>query len=187
MAKIAIQTPLTVDKVKKLKAGDYVYISGTIYTARDASHRRMVEAIQKKQPLPFDINNQIIYYAGPCPAKEGYPIGPIGPTTSYRMDKYTPLLLEKGLKGMIGKGQRGDKVKEAIKANTAVYFAAVGGAAAFIAKWVRKSEIIAYGELGAEAVRRLEVVNFPVIVALDCEGKDLYEIQRKKYRTLEVG
>lgn len=170
-----IKAPISDEAAKSLRAGDYVYITGTIYTARDAAHKRMFEALEKGGKLPIDLNNNIIYYMGPSPAREGRPIGSAGPTTSSRMDKYTPSLLDLGLKGMIGKGKRSEAVKDAIVRNGAVYFAAVGGAGALLSKRILKSEIIAYDDLGTEAVRKLEVENFPVIVVIDSDGKNLYE------------
>lgn len=170
-----ITTPLTMDVLSQLKTGDRVYITGTIYTARDAAHKRLVELVEQGKPLPFDIENQIIYYVGPTPAKPGQPIGSAGPTSSYRMDPYTEPLLKIGLKGMIGKGERNQAVKDALVKYKAVYFAAVGGAAALIAKSIKKSELIAYEDLGAEAIRKLEVVDFPAIVINDIYGNDLSE------------
>lgn len=170
-----IHVPMDKKEAKKLRAGDYVYISGTIYTARDAAHKRMSEALEKGENLPFDIKNNMIYYMGPSPAREGRPIGSAGPTTASRMDKYTPQLLDLGLAGMIGKGKRSDAVREAIVRNDAVYFAAVGGAGALLSKSIKASEVIAYDDLGTEAVRKLEVENFPVIVVIDSEGNNLYE------------
>ena len=171
-----IKAPLNDKTVKELKSGDYVYITGTIYTARDAAHKRMYEALERNEELPFDVRNNIIYYMGPSPAREGRPIGSAGPTTASRMDKYTPILLDKGLKGMIGKGNRRKEVKDAMIKNGAVYFAAVGGAGAILSKSIRESEVIAYDDLGTEAIRRLYVEDFPVIVVIDCNGNDLYEI-----------
>lgn len=168
--------------IKELHSGDYVYITGTIYTARDAAHKRMYEALERGEKLPFNLKNNMIYYMGPSPARKGHPIGSAGPTTASRMDKYAPSLLELGLKGMIGKGKRSDAVKQAIVRNEAVYFAAVGGAGALLSKSIIKSEIIAYEDLGTEAIRRLEVKDFPVIVVIDAEGNDLYEIAVKKYK-----
>jgi len=179
---INIRTPLTEEVVRSLKAGDSVLISGVIYTARDAAHKRLVELIEKGEPLPFDIEGQIIYYVGPAPAKPGYPIGPAGPTTSYRMDPYAPILIENGLRGMIGKGPRRKTVEEAMKKFGAVYFAATGGAAALIAKSIKKAEVIAYPDLGAEAIRRLVVEDFPAIVAQDSHGGNLYKEGQRKYR-----
>lgn len=177
-----ITTPLTEEVIKNLHAGDKVYITGTIYTARDAAHLRLVNLIKENKPLPFDINDQIIYYVGPTPAKPGQALGSAGPTTSYRMDPYTPLLLKHGLKGMIGKGDRNEEVKKAIKEYKAVYFGAVGGAAALISKSIKKAEIIAYEDLGSEAIRKLEVVDFPAIVVNDIYGNDLMIDNIKKYR-----
>ena len=170
-----IQAPMSAEDARKLQTGDYVYITGTIYTARDAAHKRMSEALEKGENLPFDIKGNIIYYMGPSPAREGRPIGSAGPTTASRMDKYTPELLDLGLIGMIGKGKRSDAVKEAIVRNGAVYFAAVGGAGALLSKSIKASEVIAYDDLGTEAIRKLEVENFPVIVVIDSEGNNLYE------------
>jgi fumarate hydratase subunit beta len=182
---IKITPPLTDDVIMNLKAGDRVLISGVMYTGRDMAHKYMVEAHAKGEQLPFDIKGQILYYTGPTPAPPGKPIGSAGPTTSYRMDKYTPTLLELGLKGMIGKGPRGQAVKDAIKQHTAIYFAAIGGAGALISKAIRKAEVIAYPELGTEAVMRLEVEDFPAIVVNDVYGADLYQIGVEKYR--EIG
>lgn len=181
MAKIKLQTPLTDEAVKSLKSGDQVLISGTIYTGRDAAHLRMIDSLNKGEALPFDVSGQIIYYVGPTPAKPGEIIGSCGPTTSYRMDDLTVPLLEKGLKGMIGKGQRNDTVIEGMKANGALYFAAIGGAGALIANAVKKSEVIAYGDLGPEAIRKLEVVDLPAIVVIDSTGTNLYNTERAKY------
>ena len=171
-----ICTPITEEVTKQLKAGDYVYLSGTIYTARDAAHKRMIEALENKEALPIEIKDATIYYMGPSPAKEGQAIGSAGPTTAGRMDKYAPTLLDLGEKAMIGKGKRSKEVIEAIKRNKAVYFAAVGGAGALISKCIKRSEIICYEDLGAEAIRKLEVENFPMAVVIDAEGNDLYEM-----------
>ena len=179
---IRIRTPLTDEVVEKLKIGDKVLISGVIYTGRDAAHKRLADLIHRGQDLPIEVKGQIIYYVGPTPAKPGYAIGSAGPTTSYRMDPYAPLLIARGLKGMIGKGSRGKEVIEAMKKYRAVYFAATGGAAALISKKVRTSEVVAYDDLGAEAIRRLEVKDFPAIVVNDVRGNDLYEEGKKKYR-----
>lgn len=179
-----IKTPLTKEKVKELKAGDYVYISGIIYTARDAAHKRMVENLEKGEQIPFHIEDQVIYYLGPTPNREGQVIGSAGPTTSSRMDKYAPTLLNLGLTGMIGKGKRNKDVVDSMKKNTAVYFAAVGGAGALLSKCIKKSEVIAYDDLGTEAIRRLEVENLPVITVIDCEGNDLYQTATKEYEEL---
>lgn len=176
-----ITVPLAGDVAATLRAGDYVYLTGTIYTARDAAHKRMDEALQKGEALPLDMNNNVIYYMGPSPAREGRPIGSAGPTTSSRMDKYAPALLDMGLRGMIGKGKRNQAVKDAVVRNGAVYFAAVGGAGALLSKSILSSEVIAYDDLGTEAIRKLEVKDFPVIVVMDAEGNDLYETAIKAY------
>ena len=178
-----IQTPLARDEVKELHTGDYVYLTGTIYTARDAAHKRIQEALDKGGSLPIPLENNVIYYMGPSPAREGRPIGSAGPTTASRMDKYTPGLLDLGLTGMIGKGRRSAAVKEAIVRNGAVYFAAVGGAGALLSRSIIRSEVVAYDDLGTEAVRRLEVRDLPVIVVIDCEGRDLYETAVREYCT----
>ena len=177
----SIKTPLSKEDAAKLKAGDYVYITGTIYTARDAAHKRMYEALEKKEPLPMDMENNVIYYMGPSPAREGRPIGSAGPTTASRMDKYAPSLMDLGLKGMIGKGKRSKEVKDAIVRNGGVYFAAVGGAGALLSKSILSSEVIAYEDLGTEAVRKLEVKDFPVIVVIDKDGNDLYQTAIEAY------
>jgi len=179
---IRLRPPLSDEDVEKLKTGDRVLISGIIYTGRDAAHKRLFDLLREGKNLPFDIKGQIIYYVGPTPAKPGQVFGSAGPTTSYRMDAYSPLLIEKGLKGMIGKGMRSDTVKEAMKKHKAVYFAATGGAGALLAKRVRKAEIVAYEDLGPEAIRRLEVEDLPVIVVNDVRGNDLYIEGEKKYR-----
>jgi len=181
-----ILLPLTDDILENLKAGDNVVLSGVIFVARDAAHKKMVEALDHAEALPFEIQGQIIYYMGPSPARPGEVIGAAGPTTSGRMDSFAPRLIELGLKGMIGKGNRSQAVKEAMMKYKAVYFAAIGGAGALIAASIRKSEIIAFPELGAEAVRRLEVADFPVTVINDIFGKDLYEQGRAKYRIKTV-
>ncbi|RUT54615.1 hydrolyase, tartrate beta subunit/fumarate, Fe-S type domain protein [Clostridium botulinum] len=173
--KVKINTPLTEDKIKSLKAGDMVLITGTIYTARDAAHKRLIDALEKGRNLPFEVKNSIIYYVGPTPAKPGMEIGAAGPTTSYRMDTYTPKLLNLGLKGMIGKGKRSKEVIESIVKNKAVYFGAIGGAAALISKSIKKSEVIAYEDLDSEAIRKLEVEDLPVTVIIDSKGNNLYE------------
>lgn len=170
-----ITTPLTDEKVSELKAGDYVYISGTIYTARDAAHKRMYEAMQRGEEIPIVLKDNIIYYLGPSPAREGQVIGSAGPTTSSRMDKYTPLLLQNGLKGMIGKGKRSDEVIEVMNKNNAVYFAAIGGAGALLSKCIKTAEVIAYDDLGTEAIRKLEVEDLPVIVVIDSDKKNMYD------------
>ncbi len=177
-----ITVPFTRETASSLKAGDYVYLTGTIYTARDAAHKRMYEALQAGENLPMNMEDNIIYYMGPSPAREGRPIGSAGPTTASRMDKYAPSLLDLGLKGMIGKGKRSEAVKDAIVRNGAVYLAAVGGAGALLSKSITSSEVIAYDDLGTEAIRRLEVQNFPVIVVIDSEGNNLYETAIEAYR-----
>jgi fumarate hydratase subunit beta len=180
-----IKTPLTDEVIKELKSGDLVEITGIIYTARDAAHKRLVDLIKEGKPLPFDIRGAIIYYVGPTPAKPGKVIGSAGPTTSYRMDSYTPILLEMGLKGMIGKGKRSKEVREAIVKYKGIYFASTGGAAALLAKHIKSSEIVAYEDLGPEAVRKLYVEDFPAIVVNDIYGNDLYEEGVKKYKINE--
>ena len=170
-----MQAPLDKEELKALEAGDYVYITGTIYTARDAAHLRMSEALDRGEELPIDLNNNIIYYMGPTPAREGRPIGSAGPTTASRMDKYAPRLLDLGLTGMIGKGRRKPEVTDAIVRNGAVFFAAVGGAGALLSKCIKKAEVIAYDDLGTEAIRKLEVENLPVIVVIDSKGRNLYD------------
>ena len=177
-----VTLPLTDETLKELKAGDNILLNGVIYVGRDAAHKRMVEALDQGKPLPFDIKGQTIYYMGPSPAKPGQPIGSAGPTTSGRMDSYSPRLMAEGLKGMIGKGMRSQAVKDAIKKYKAVYFAAIGGAGALISKSIKKSEVIAYEELGAEAVRRLDVEDFPVTVINDIYGGDLYQEGKAKYQ-----
>lgn len=179
-----INVPFDADIVKELKAGDYVYLTGTIYTARDAAHKRMYEALQKGEALPFDIEGNVIYYMGPSPAREGRPIGSAGPTTASRMDKYTPALLDLGMRGMIGKGRRTEAVRESIMKNQAVYFAAVGGAGALLSKSILQAEVIAYEDLGTEAIRKLEVKNFPAIVVMDCEGNNLYDMAIEQYKEI---
>lgn len=176
-----INAPISDEDAKSLHSGDYVYITGIIYTARDAAHKRMAEALSARQPLPIDMKNNIIYYMGPSPAREGRPIGSAGPTTASRMDKYAPDLLDLGLKGMIGKGKRSQAVIDGIVRNGAVYFAAVGGAGAILSKCIKKSTVIAYDDLGTEAIRELEVENLPVIVVIDSEGNNLYETAIKEY------
>lgn len=170
-----ITTPLTENKIKDLKTGDFVYITGTIYTARDAAHKRMDETLDKNEELPVELKDNIIYYLGPSPAREGKVIGSAGPTTSSRMDKYTPRLLDRGLKGMIGKGKRSKEVIEAIKRNHAVYFAAIGGAGALLSKCIKEAKVLAYDDLGTEAIRELRVEELPVIVVIDSNGNNLYD------------
>ena len=176
-----LQAPISKEELKTLKSGDYVYITGTIYTARDAAHKRMYETLQNQENLPIDIQDQIIYYMGPSPAREGRPIGSAGPTTASRMDKYTPQLLDLGMGAMIGKGKRSPAVADAIVRNGAVYFAAIGGAGALLSKCILSSEVIAYGDLGPEAVRKLEVKDFPVVVVIDSQGNNLYETAARAY------
>lgn len=177
-----ITTPLNDKSVRQLQAGDSVLLTGYIYTARDAAHKRFFELIEKGKKLPIDLKGQIIFYAGPTPTKPGHSCGSVGPTTSYRMDPYTPGLLERGLKGMIGKGLRSPEVIDSMKKNKAVYLAAVGGAAALIARSIKKSEVVAYEDLGAEAIHRYYVEDFPAIVVIDTNGNNLYEIEPPKYR-----
>lgn len=177
-----IQTPISKEDAAMLQAGDYVYLTGTIYTARDAAHKRMDEALNRGEDLPMDLKRNIIYYMGPSPAREGRPIGSAGPTTASRMDKYTPRLLDLGLGAMIGKGKRSQAVLDSIVKNGAVYFAAVGGAGALLSKCIRESSVIAYSDLGTEAIRKLEIKDFPVIVVADSRGNNLYETELLKYR-----
>ena len=179
-----LQAPFKKEELKELHAGDYVYISGVIYTARDAAHKRMEECLNVGQDLPIRIEDQVIYYMGPSPAREGRPIGSAGPTTASRMDKYTPKLLDLGLGAMIGKGKRSPEVSDAIVRNRAVYFAAVGGAGALLSKCIKKAEIVAYEDLGTEAIRRLEVENLPAIVVIDSLGNNLYETATAEFCTL---
>ena len=176
-----INEPFTSDKFDQLKSGDTVLLTGTIYTARDAAHKRLIEMIEKGEKLPFEIENAIIYYVGPTPEKPGNPIGAAGPTTSYRMDAYAPVLLDLGQTGMIGKGQRSQEVMDAVVRNGAIYFAAIGGAGALMAQRVEAAEIIAFEDLGAEAVRKLTVKDFPVTVVLDSHGGNLYKEGRRAY------
>ncbi len=178
---IRIQTPLTKEIVEQLKCGDQVLLTGTLYTSRDAGHKRMIEQIKNNQPLPFPIQESILYYVGPAPAREGEVIGSAGPTTSYRMDEFTPTLLELGLTGMIGKGNRNQDVVDSMIKNKAIYFGAVGGAAALLANCIKKSEVIAYEDLGPEALRKLYVEDFPVTVVIDSKGDNLYKIAKEKY------
>lgn len=177
-----INAPVSKEDAQKLKAGDYVYLTGTIYTARDAAHKRMKETLDKNEKLPFDIRGNVIYYMGPSPAREGRPIGSAGPTTASRMDRYTPQLLDLGLGAMIGKGKRSKEVIDAIIRNQSVYFAAVGGAGALLSKCIVSSNVIAYEDLGTEAIRCLEIKDFPVIVVIDSEGNNLYETALTQYR-----
>lgn len=177
-----IKVPISDEDARSLRSGDYVYLTGTIYTARDAAHKRMQEALDKGEALPIEMKNNVIYYMGPSPAREGRVIGSAGPTTASRMDKYTPQLLDLGLKGMIGKGKRSREVTDAIIRNRAVYFAAVGGAGALLSKAIVASEVVAYEDLGTEAIRKLEVKDFPAIVVIDAEGNNLYETAVAQYR-----
>lgn len=177
-----IKAPLEKEIVKTLRAGDYVYITGTIYTARDAAHKRMDETLREGKELPVPLKDEIVYYMGPSPARDGRVIGSAGPTTASRMDKYTPKLLDLGLGGMIGKGKRSQEVIDAIIRNKSVYFAAVGGAGALLSKCIQESEVVAYDDRGTEAIRRLTVKNFPVIVVIDCEGNNLYETAIEQYK-----
>ena len=179
-----INAPISDEDARSLKSGDYVYITGTIYTARDAAHKRMAEALERKEQLPIDMKNNIIYYMGPSPAREQRPIGSAGPTTASRMDKYTPALLELGMRGMIGKGRRTEAVRESMMKNQAVYFAAVGGAGALLSKSILQAEVIAYEDLGTEAIRKLEIKDFPVIVVMDCEGNNLYDMAIEQYKEI---
>jgi fumarate hydratase subunit beta len=182
MAVIKLKTPLTDQDVEKLKIGDKVLLTGVIYTGRDAAHKRLFDLIQAGKELPIDIRGQVIYYVGPAPAKPGKPIGSAGPTTSYRMDAFAPKLMELGLKGMIGKGNRSAEVVEAMKNCKAIYFGATGGAGALLARSIKKAEVVAYEDLGPEAIQRMEVEDFPVVVINDTKGNDLYVEGAKKYR-----
>ena len=177
-----MNTPFSREEAESLKAGDYVYLTGIIYSARDAAHKRMQEALDRGEELPFDLEDNVIYYLGPTPAREGRPIGSAGPTTSSRMDKYTPALLDLGLRGMVGKGKRSPEVIEAIIRNKSVYFAAVGGAGAILSKRILSSEVIAYEDLGTEAIRKMQIKDFPVIVVIDTEGNNLYETAIEEYK-----
>jgi len=181
MAEYSMKTPLKDEDVRKLRAGDTVRISGTVYTARDAAHKRLVDLLDEEKDLPIPLEGQIIYYVGPSPTPPGKPIGSAGPTTSYRMDPYAPALMDKGLKGMIGKGARSTAVVDSMNKNTAVYSAATGGAAALISRSITAAEVVAYEDLGAEAIRKLTVKDFPVIVAQDCYGGNVYEDGQKQY------
>ena len=176
-----LQAPLTREAARDLKAGDSCLFTGVIYTARDAAHKRLCELLDKGQPLPIDVENAVIYFVGPTPAKPGQALGSAGPTTSYRMDAYSPALIAKGQTGMIGKGKRNDEVIAAMKEHGAVYFGAIGGCGALLSKCIKKAEIVAYEDLGAEAIRRLEVEDFPVVVIIDSEGNNLYETGRQAY------
>lgn len=180
--KIRVNAPFTKEDIDKLKAGDYIYISGTIYTARDAAHKRMYESMLNGEELPISLENNIIYYLGPSPARPGNVIGSAGPTTSSRMDKYTPTMLNAGLKGMIGKGKRSEAVIDSIKENRAVYMAAIGGAGALLSKCIKEAEVVAYDDLGTEAIRRLVVEDLPVVVVIDKDGNNLYETAVEAFR-----
>lgn len=180
--KHVVKVPLDAKEAAGLRSGDYIYLTGTIYTARDAAHKRMYESLKKGEHLPIDMRNNVLYYMGPSPARDGRPIGSAGPTTASRMDSYTPELLDLGLKGMIGKGKRTEEVRQAVMRNGAVYFAAVGGAGALLSKSITASEVIAYEDLGTEAIRKLEVKDFPVIVVIDAEGNNLYETAIEEYK-----
>ena len=181
MANIKLHTPLTREAARQLKAGDSCLISGVIYTARDAAHKRLCELVAAGKELPFDVKDSIIYFVGPTPAKPGQAIGSAGPTTSYRMDAYSPTMIEQGLTGMIGKGKRGAEVVESMKTHGAVYFGAIGGCGALLSKCIKRAEVVAYEDLGAEAIRRLEVEDFPAIVIIDSQGNNLYESGRAAY------
>lgn len=179
---ISVKVPLSREEARKLKSGDSCLLSGVIYTARDAAHKRLCELIEQGKALPFDVEDSVIYFVGPTPAKPGEVIGSAGPTTSYRMDAYSPMLIAQGQTGMIGKGKRNDEVVAAMKEYGAVYFGAIGGCGALLSQCIKKAEVIAYDDLGAEAIRRLEVENFPVVVIIDSEGNNLYETGRRAYR-----
>lgn len=181
MSKNIVKVPLSKEDAKSLKVGDYVYLTGTIYSARDAAHKRMSETLEKGEALPIEMEGNVIYYMGPSPAREGRPIGSAGPTTSGRMDPYAPTLLDLGLRGMIGKGKRTKEVKDAVVRNGAVYFAAVGGAGALLSHCIKTAEVVAYDDLGPEAIHKLEVVELPAVVVMDSEGNDLYETATKQY------
>ncbi|MBR2002341.1 MAG: Fe-S-containing hydro-lyase [Firmicutes bacterium] len=180
-----ITTPLTAEVTKDLHVGDNVLLTGVIYTGRDAAHKRLVELLEQGKELPVDLTDGIIYYVGPAPAQPGQVIGSAGPTTSYRMDAYAPALLDLGLKGMIGKGKRSAEVVESMKKNDAIYFGAIGGCGALLAKCIKKAEVVAYEDLGAEAIRRLEVENLPLTVIIDSEGNNQYELGRKEFLAME--
>lgn len=182
MSKNIVKVPLSKEDAKDLKIGDYVYLTGTIYSARDAAHKRMSEALEKGEALPIEMEGNVIYYMGPSPARSGHAIGSAGPTTSGRMDSYAPTLLDLGLRGMIGKGKRTKEVKDAVVRNGAVYFAAVGGAGALLSHCIKESEVVAYDDLGPEAIHRLVIEELPAVVVMDSEGNDLYETETAKYR-----
>lgn len=181
MDKKIVSVPLSKEDAKSLKVGEYVYLTGTIYSARDAAHKRMIETLDKGEALPIEMEGNVIYYMGPSPAREGRPIGSAGPTTSGRMDPYAPTLLDLGLRGMIGKGKRTQSVKDAVVRNGAVYFAAVGGAGALLSHCIKEAEVVAYPELGPEAIHRLVVEELPAVIVMDSEGNDLYETATKAY------
>ena len=178
---IKLTTPLTREQARTLRSGDSVLLSGVIYTARDAAHKRLCELVEQGKPLPLDVKDSVIYFVGPTPARPGQVIGSAGPTTSYRMDAYSPIMIQQGQTGMIGKGKRSPEVIQAMKEHGAVYFGAIGGAGALLSKCIKKAEVIAYDDLGAEAIRRLEVEDFPVIVIIDSEGNNLYETGKAAY------
>lgn len=182
-----LTTPLTAEDTKQLKVGDRVYLTGTIYTGRDSAHKRFLDALDRGENLPFPLEGTVIFYVGPSPAAPGHVIGAAGPTTSYRMDPFAPRLLDLGLKGMIGKGKRDDQVVAAMKRNQGVYFAAVGGAGALISQCIKSAEVIAYPDLGPEAVRKLYVEDLPLLVAIDCEGNDIYKLGPKRWREETLG
>lgn len=182
MAVYHLTTPLSQDTIDQLQVGDQVFLTGTIYMARDAAHKRMVELLEQNKPLPVDLTNQILFYAGPCPPKPGQIIGPVAPTTAYRMDPYAPAMFEYGVKGTIGKGPRRDMVKESCKQYGAISYAAIGGLSAILSKCIKEVEIVAYEDLGPEAIRRLEVEEFPLMVVYDAHGQDLYEAEIQKYQ-----
>ncbi|PLR75895.1 fumarate hydratase [Bacillus sp. V3-13] len=186
MTKYRLKTPVTDSDIQKLKIGDSVLLTGTIYMARDAAHKRMVELLEANQPLPVDLRGEIIFYAGPCPPKPGQIIGPVAPTTAYRMDPYAPAMYEYGVKGTIGKGPRRDMVKEACKKYGAVYFAAIGGLSTILSRRIKSVELVAYEDLGPEAIRKLEVEDFPLLVAYDAAGRDLYKQEIAKYQNYNV-
>lgn len=182
MAEYHLTTPISDEDIQMLQIGDQILLSGTIYMARDAAHKRMVELLEKDEPLPVDLKNEIIFYAGPCPPKPGQIIGPVAPTTAFRMDPYAPAMYEYGVKGTIGKGPRREMVKEACKKNGAIFFAAIGGLSTILSKRIKSVEVVAYDDLGPEAIRRLEVEDFPLLVAYDAHGNDIYEQEIAKYK-----
>lgn len=182
---VSLKTPLKTEDIENLEIGTIVCVSGVIYTSRDSAHKRMVECLEQDKPMPIDVKGQIIYYVGPTPTRPGQVIGSCGPTTSYRMDPYTPTMLAQGMKGMIGKGPRSQEVIDAIVKYKGIYLAAVGGAAALISKCVKRASVVAYEDLGPEAIYRLEVEDFPCIVAIDCKGNNLYEVGKKRFQVIE--